>query len=355
MNCQQIDEYLFAYCDGKISPELRSIIDEHLAGCEICQNIAEFTRMENQILSETTGIPILSEDFTSRVMQSVPGRPSTPAGSSTGWLTRLRSYRFYLGGTVAAAVILLALYLPGLISVDTSMDSTNMAERSASSESASDQTANIPGTHTSTLGKSESDSASVTQDKISAEGNFLRSAASPDDNTIETEQKMAPLLDINQDDTTAKTKQDNTVYGLSLPKGLDNADQDFSTAELDLLSLHPNNLPADYKIEKIINTSYNAITYVYRNTVNNESLEITVALADDAVIMKQSLSDGLGAGADQEYIRSEAALLNSANTSISYQGRSFEINLKAVMPLEKLQELANSIKFKEGLPDEPID
>ncbi|KUG04385.1 hypothetical protein ASZ90_018151 [hydrocarbon metagenome] len=348
MNCQQIDEHLFAYCDGTIPPDLRSLVDEHLAGCEVCQNLVQITLMESQLLAEAVDIPLLSEGFTDRVMQSVAGKLSTPAGSSSpGWLGRLGPYRFYIGGTAAAAVILLALYLPGLITLNTDMQSTSIADRALSSDSAADI---MPESNTGNPVKSFSGSSSMAQRSI--DDDLEDSAALPAGNTEEVEENLVPAADSSQYKISESVKRE---YGLSLLAGSGYADQDLDKSEFDLLSLHPNNLPAEYKIEKIINTNYNVVTYIYMNTVNNESLEITIALADDAVITQQSLPDGLGGSTDKEYLRSEVAPLNSTNTSVSYQGRSFEINLKAVMPLEKLQELADSIKFEEGLPDEPID
>ncbi len=354
MNCQQIDEYLFAYCDEKLSPELRSLIDEHLDGCEICQNMVRITRMENQILTDAADIPLLSEDFSGQVMRSIFDQPSTPAGaSSAGLLARLSRYRLYIGGTAAAAVILLALYLPGFITLDMNLESSNMADRSVpAGESTADQTTQIPLPGAKALENSDHSSASNTQDEFSAVDKLLTA-----DNTGEDRQKMAPEIDGNDSYTSSTVKQNDQYYTLTLPEGSEIIDQDLNESELDLLSMHPNNLPAEYKMEKIINTSCNVITYVYRNTATDHALEITIALQEDAGSTQRSLlvTGGLGDDPDQEYLRSDAGVLNSTNTSISRQGRSFEINLKAVMPLDKLQELANSIDFEEGLPYEPVD
>ncbi len=358
MNCQQIDEYLFAYCDEKLSPELRSLIDEHLDSCETCQNMVRMAKMESQILADTTDIPLLSEDFTSQVMHSIFDQPSTPAGaSSAGLLARLSQYRLYIGGTAAAAVILLVLYLPGFIPLNTNLDSSKLADRSITGESAPEQVADIPLPDVKTLETDYGNSASVVQDDCLADKiSTPTPPASSADNTAEEKQKLSSEIDNSKDShTTSAVKQNDQYYTLTLPEGSELIDQDLNESELDLLSLSPSNLPTEYRLEKIINTSYNAITYVYSNTVNNDALEITVALAYNADITQQSLAGRSGEGTDQKYVRSGDALLNTANTSISYQGHSFEINLKAAMPLDKLQELANSIKFQEALPDELID
>ena len=36
MTCQQVAEYLRAYCDGELAPPERAIFDEHLAECPDC-------------------------------------------------------------------------------------------------------------------------------------------------------------------------------------------------------------------------------------------------------------------------------------------------------------------------------
>lgn len=370
MNCQQIDEYMFAYCDGKLSPELCSVIDEHLNTCELCRNKVQLAGMETQILADAPDIPLLSEDFTRRVMGSMLDRSSTPAGTSpSGLFNMLGRFGYYMGGTAIAAVILLALYLPGFLSLENDLKSTQIADRSIpAKESALDQTAgNVPMKEQIKYNEYETntDSGSIAQSKSYA-GDLSNAPTSASDITDEvTKSGQSPQLGSTEDHDYATTSRDNQLYTMKQPEDShvdsDSNDMNKGPSELDLLSLHPQNLPAEYKIDRIISTTYNAITYVYTNTITNHSLEITVALINDADIKQRSFSApapaGLGGGSDQEYLDVDAGtqVLNSTQTNITYQGRYLEINLKSAMPLNNLQELANSISFEEELPDELID
>ncbi len=348
MNCQQIDEYILNYVDNKLSPELRSEMEEHLEGCETCQNLLKISCMEKQILIEARDIPALRDNFTSQLMQTISNRPAT----RSSLLSRFASYRFLFAGTAAAAaIILLALYLPGFMVIAPELQSDMIAEHSAPLESGWNQTGQIPLDGDKTYaGPGPAATESANPANNSTAGGPYSNEASPGDPS-----RIASGVEAKS--AISKHKPETQDDALSIQAASDFATQDRQDAELDLMSLHPNNIPEQYKIEKIINTNFNVITYIYKNIATNQALEITITMLDNPDITQRSLADtaSLGATPVPETRRADKAVLNSTQTSISHQDRTFEIILKAPMPLDRLQELANSIKFEEGLPDESID
>jgi hypothetical protein len=345
MNCQQIDEYIFAYCDDTLSPDLRILIDEHLKVCEHCRTMVNLAQMEQQILSEVPDIPPLSEDFNQRLMVSLAGISASPAAPS-GPVSFLSPLRFLAGGTIAAAAILLALYLPGLTSLFPDKQSFNIAEQQVQNESGAEQ----PGESGSSDRGFLEDNKQYDQglwpagDELSYETKSTTAT-----NTDQEMNRSFGSPDYSQ--SVSSQKNSNRSFSLTVPAGNLTPDLDSEEDELDLLSLHPGNIPPEYKLDKIINTSYNAITYVYRNSGNSELLEITIASADDdAAPLMKSYADtaGLGGIPESECSIPEEGLLNTANISTNYGNQSLTINLKAAMPLDQLEELARSITFEEG-------
>jgi len=44
IDCKHVWEYISAYIDGEVDPELRAHIDRHLETCEICSAVLDSTR-----------------------------------------------------------------------------------------------------------------------------------------------------------------------------------------------------------------------------------------------------------------------------------------------------------------------
>lgn len=44
VDCKHVWEYISAYIDGEVDPELRAHIDQHLEICEICSAVLDSTR-----------------------------------------------------------------------------------------------------------------------------------------------------------------------------------------------------------------------------------------------------------------------------------------------------------------------
>ncbi len=365
MNCQQIDEHIFAYCDETLSPELKVIVDEHLHSCSYCLKMIDLCRMEKEILSAAPDIPPLSDDFSQRVMSSLshPIAPSPPPFQ----LWSLLKHNRYLVGLTAAAVLLLALYLPGMMTIGPHQPSRQMADTLPAKNSAEIDEKVINGTGNN----KKSDLAWMDKEPPSQE---FTPEIYYTDGAIEPNQEAKA-------EVTMRASAYSTETGTQVLKGREtsrnknalqtNIESDSSAAvagfdlmanesdpqeELDLLALHPRNIPGPYQIEKIVNTNYATVSYVYRNPDNDEILEITVALADKLEAEEEELDfRGLGGSADTEDNSARDLLLNSVQTSVSYQNHIISISLQGAIPLEQLEELAKSISFEEGLSNEVVD
>ena len=76
MNCQDINEIIYKYCDSEVSSEEYTTISEHLNECADCRRIFQLTQLENDILREKDDMPSLSPAFTSLVMSSIQSADS---------------------------------------------------------------------------------------------------------------------------------------------------------------------------------------------------------------------------------------------------------------------------------------
>lgn len=370
MDCQQIDEYILAYCDGTLSPELTVLLDEHLQNCHYCRKMVDLYRMETEILSVAPDIPPLSEDFSLRIMSSL-NRSAAPSAPGFRLFSRLGRHRYWLGGTAAAAVLLLALYLPGMVGWNQPLkevaDSPPVSE---SADTANKQLSQAPNREDANklMMDQEAPQAEPSPDvdytvsepepahqAASEEVSIAMRATAYDANETKTQVLKAPENSRNNDALKAGVDPYNPASNTQVEKLADEIDLSTEQLEFDLLSLHPRNIPDEYQIEKIVSTSYNTVSYVYRNP-NNQTLEITLALADYRKLEtpEYEMRGSGGGSAEAEGNGSEAILTNSTNTSIWYQNHTININLKAAMPLEQLEKLAKSISFEEELSNDTI-
>lgn len=107
MDCQELSKHIYEYCDDSVSPQMYLKVKKHLRDCPSCQQLYKLTRLENEVLRDTTDIPALSPDFTSRVMGSV--------GSVRRGTGLLYNRKFWYSGLAAVAVVVLFLFMPQLL------------------------------------------------------------------------------------------------------------------------------------------------------------------------------------------------------------------------------------------------
>jgi hypothetical protein len=117
MNCQDINQNIYKYCEGTVSSDLHQKISQHLSECESCRINHSITLIEDQFLKDTDDIPLLSPLFTSRVMSSLESvdyrrnnlRPLVMLKNP--WFSFDRA-TWYSGSAMVVAVIALCLYIP---------------------------------------------------------------------------------------------------------------------------------------------------------------------------------------------------------------------------------------------------
>jgi hypothetical protein len=362
LDCQQIDDYIWAYCDGTLSPELTVELDEHLNNCHYCRKMVDLCRMETEILAAAPDIPPLNDDFSRRVIISL--NPSTvPSAPRGGLFSFLGRHRYGLGGAVAAAVLLLALYLPGMMEPKQFEDTAELPIKSESAQIADNQLPLSPNGENDEYGNKLMMGKEVPQAESSPDMDYSVSGSEPDHQGSSDELLIA-MRSLNNDAKEIGTQALNAVEKSrnkdALSRHVDpHSPVSASTiddttivmneeeSKLDLLALHPRNIPSEYQLEKIVNASSKAVSYYYLNPDNNESLEITIAISDSMELEKQESNlAGLDGVVETEDNVPHDILLNSTKTSISYQDHLISIMLKAKMPMEQLEDLTKSISFE---------
>jgi len=388
MKCQQIDEYIMHYCDNTLSPELRVLVDEHLSACVSCQNKVKLTRMENSILAEGLVIPPLSEDFTARVMQSLCKTPEVPAETTESVFSsaaKQKRHHFYLGGAAAAAVILIALSVPGVFHMNNQLQTADICgestpplqyEEPADNDACTDFKTRY-GQNSELYSGADKKSADYVQpEDIRAAGipkpvpedeysinshNYTSNESLPYVPPTNSTQKSAALYNKNMDDSVSGSVGSDSTSIASLPSELIKAEISPNGYELDLLSIHPDNLPPEYKLDKIISTSSEETTFIYKNTETMNNLEIIVSFAADTSSMdgfEKSVYDannGSAADPSKESLYAGGAEMNFVNLELLHKNCTLNLIFKSLMPFEELESLANSITFDDGVADEPVD
>ena len=107
MKCADCEQLIDAYLDGELSGSLRVEFDAHRLRCRRCQLTVAMMESVEHVVASDHPAPVLSDDFTDRVMGSIEERQPLSA--------RLRPTRVaVVAGAVlqAAAVLVLAIMLP---------------------------------------------------------------------------------------------------------------------------------------------------------------------------------------------------------------------------------------------------
>jgi anti-sigma factor RsiW len=108
MNCSEAEHFFDAYLDGELAGSLRLEFDAHRLRCGVCQQKLAMMEACEHILARDGRGPLLSDDFTDRVMDEVEQRRVITL--------RSRKRRIVWGtavGVQAAAVIAFAFLWAG--------------------------------------------------------------------------------------------------------------------------------------------------------------------------------------------------------------------------------------------------
>lgn len=349
MNCQQIDKLVFEYCDNMLSPEMRLEVEKHLDICINCRRMVELSQLESSVLADKSMLPCLSEDFTARLMNIIGNKNTRSSKSSIMPANRKKWYRlpFYWSGALVAALIVLILNIPGILPKDyINLDNNQIYNQSDNSRDINSEikSQELPETlmkkleEPTKISSTDSQSMSITPDAVATGNNELDSSFdSEQGNTMNrANTKQFQLLE------STPTRGEQKVSPLS----------DTAATTLAVYKstyIHPQNLPAEYSIEKIVNADPQNITYIYRNKVNRNIVEIIITLQEEEAPTPENKVAATRYRTEQPEYNSEAesTAMNSLKNNINYNGDYFSVNIRSVIPAEELQKLAGEIEFKE--------
>ncbi|MGR6835762.1 anti-sigma factor family protein [Syntrophomonas erecta] len=363
MNCQLVDNYIYAYCNGTLSPHLQKELETHMAHCQTCKNNYQLTRMENEILQDISNIPNLSEDFTGRVITAI--QTLHPCADLDTKNTRHYSKQFpwknILLGSVAAVVILLFFVMvPGL----TDVYSTRVADKGNALldfTTPADERKSMPETSKETIArktdsKKEVPPIAVTTDALSSE--------SPDLNRDESHSPNLPSLDSPRGKTfnTIAIMADKEAVGSSSSRMVAEANKQFTGPRSRLLNLYPANLPSAYQLVQIMADEEEEISFKFADN-QNSTMVITIAVhpddtnADTAEMLYMASVPGEVTSSSEPpktSISPKTAPLYMDNTTqpgytwVTVQsGQTYTVTLKGDLSYEKLAKLATMIQIKE--------
>lgn len=275
MNCQEVNEKIYKYCDGEVSPQEHANITLHLDKCPVCRQICQLTLIENEVLREIDDIPNLSPEFTSMVMSSLQTGSIAVRSGGNGF-QRIKG-KIWLGSTIAAAAIILFLYIPQLKVIENrfihSDKSSQQVQYSATGNglgSVSDQAAApiIPKLPNDTDNKHKTAETTIKPDKPAAKTENTTSVpmvaeALPSPQTI-----MDVVSNVNRAGSSAKITTEAVVT----------SDE------------RPTNMPDKFKFVQVSNTGDITI-YNYASLDGVEYLQLTIKPYSDTTVNTQVLSD----------------------------------------------------------------
>jgi len=318
MNCQDISEIIYKYCDSEVSPEEYSNISGHLNECADCQRIFQLTQLENDILREKDDIPSLSPAFTSLVMSSIQSANNLNIKSS---FTRFNRKWWLSGLTTVAAVVALFLYLPQL-----SLNYSNIG-----SYSIQKQPSPLPSGPATQYDDSPiiaqvnlSDSLSPTESINTTSGALPHVAKSVPDTDVKLDQSLiaaGPAF-------TAETKPNTT------PNVSRSINAESMVADSVNISLRPLNIPDRLKFVQV-NNNENKTIFNYASIDAKETLQITMVPYSEPTFGLMSTSDSVP----------QDALTVSRDIQIADQ--KMTITFSGNLPVEEMTILANTVQFTE--------
>ncbi len=385
MNCQQIDKYIFGFCEHILPPELESRIQEHLEKCPICRNKVEFTLLENEVLQDNTDLPVLDASFTSNLLNHIKSESNTQHISQKGGLIkRFRIPQAFYIPAMAIVILLCALLIPALSDLQSDI---KIADKTNNSDTGK------PGTHyDSILVDTESSTREMQKDALLDAGDSPQQgqttfvAGTEENNTTTPTDKEASS-------TTANKVLKSPVNEESIDHREINKPPEPMSANTSTY-VYPVELPADFQLLQIISGIDNELNYVFLDTSSEEKLLINISplqtealsvASTDKTLEKdafnyQSMGEAEDSANNPVFTRDPSpeaqssslegrgpalsstgnygntedqvsALEISANNSINWDinlGKQYyRISLSADCSPEKLAQIAKIIEFKE--------
>lgn len=348
MKCQQIDKYMYEFCDSRLSPQMQDSIQSHLDQCQNCREKVTAASQEGILLRGLDSIPVLSPEFTHQVLARVQQKH----GEVTAGVLATHAHRYprpfrWWWGVASAAVLLLALCSMPLQELQSPTESKLAGQNSAGSAPVETAPLALDGIQTT-----QGSSAQPPQETF-----ILESKGSPKTIHKDSSVVVKGMGALPQElPHPAPAARPYTSIALS-DQTLKSATHNNPNRGAELLTLHPANLPPEYTLRAIISTSDQDTTFVYLNQFTQQELNVRITVVAEIENANQAnveqplmrsaappRNDGLGGSTLPE----GGVPDNTFKAMVDHNQNSYEMVLSGSLKVEELAAIANSIKFEEG-------
>lgn len=339
MDCQELNNHIFDFCDDSTSPQMYLKISKHLKDCPHCRAVYQLTRLENDVLRDTSDIPALPDDFTSRVIGSVPSLHRGPA--------LLRNHKLWYGGLAAVAVVALFLYGPQFFRNQSAVElADNTGVRGNGTVAPSVVTTPGDSTSAQNIAKDEAGTYqfndepkkdiaalnSVSAD-VSSAPSVLSTRESPTSVTSPGEGLATRMLSVpDAASTPSPTVPPDTVTAVpSLPGDGNNPAVVIENFEP---MITPLNVPAGLKLTQVDISASDRTIYDYTSSDGLAQVKITVEPYVEPTAKIQAIDSSKAEGINS---LARWVLIGDKMVTVTYSGN---------IPLDELTNLANSLTFE---------
>jgi hypothetical protein len=336
MNCQDIEQNIYGYCDDSLSPDIQSTMAKHINKCASCQNNYQLTLLENEALRDTVDIPLLSEAFTTRVMGSIVAADSIksipqPLVMSKGSSLNFKRTTWYTRLAIVAAVITLCLYIP-----DFNESGIYVADNSFKQPQLELQSNPINNKDAKTQALNEDNLKMRAVGPPLNTGSIDTSQVSP--NTFNSQPKSVPVNnDVNLAPSVLSGPFSPELMQRSTnPEAGRSIRTEIQINDTSSLSFSPQNVPTRFQLTQLENNAEKEAIYNYVSQDGTENFQLKVAL----------------------YREKMTAIMTTSNITIKDSPPSLTrdiqvgehiitLTISGNIPTEGLTQLVNTIELKD--------
>ncbi|MEN6462234.1 MAG: zf-HC2 domain-containing protein [Syntrophomonas sp.] len=341
MNCQQINELIYDYCDGNVTPEIAAVIEKHLHECPFCRNNEKLTQMENEALYYVENSPVLLPGFTEKVMATInTGYYNTNPGLKNSWsgLNRLRKYI----PSMAVVVLILLIVAAGSIFNKSDFNSTTrVADNDNQLKSMSTQKFKqdlIKAGSASSLNQANKSTSLSTEDNETNKAlNSSIDKKAQDTPVAVSYDSEQPVSKAETSGTVLKSPQSPRISSVQSSRG----------AGSETMRLEPVNIPTKYELTGISSDGQNT-TFSYSGSQETSNFKVSISPQVTEEMFKTGSYEATNAGINscQPTILS-GTLSSPVSWKITSKNQVYVITLTGNLSPEELQSLARSIGFAE--------
>ena len=342
MNCQQIDKYIFAYCDNTLPPQMSAAIEEHIVQCEACRTLVHLTRVENQLLTPGPDSPALGVEFTSRVMQAV--REKHGSSEQLQWMAQRRRNQLRgLSALAASAAIVVLCLAFDIIPGQQPPVPENVNPRVAGQ--IQDSAKGLSGS-TPVKAPQRQVNDKVVVGGASERSQNVRYGKEEETQTLKIaarDQEMAPAAE-NKSSTPPPLQNFNAATTKEAADINESASSSRDPATIMMASraslgrIYPTNVPPAYELAEV-NVEGDTLVYVYKSADNNLIVSIKPGETQKA--------EGMGVPPNPNRSCGFKSPANSTCTTITMDDSCYTVTVTGDASLGDLQELAEELELED--------